>query len=87
MGVLDFGFLVFCVLHLCFQSVETAPKLDLEKTAFVSVLAVFLSGVFVVAGGDHRYIYICTKACMYKYTCTYIYVYINTICVYVVHHL
>ena len=49
-----FGFLgcwIFCVLHLCFQSVETAPKLDSEKTAFVSVFAVFLRGVHVVGGG------------------------------------
>ena len=52
-GFLDFGvfgFLDFCVLHLCFQSVETAPKLDSEKTAFVSVFTVFLRGVRVVGG-------------------------------------
>ena len=55
---LDFG--IFCVLRSCFQSVETAPKLDTEKTAFVSVFAVFLRGVRVVGGGDHIYIYICT---------------------------
>ena len=62
-----FGFLSFwivCVLHLCFQSVETAQKLDLEKMAFVSVFTVFLRGVRVVGGGDH--------------ICIYIYVYIYT---------
>ena len=54
---------MFCVLHLCFQSVETAPKLDAEKTAFVSGFTVFLRGVRVVGvGGDHIYVYryICT---------------------------
>ena len=54
-GLLDFR--IFCVLHLCFQSVETAPKLDSEKTAFVWVFTVFLRGVRVVGGGDHIYIY------------------------------
>ena len=49
-----FGFLdvwICCVLHLCFQSVETAPKLNSEKkTAFVSLFTVFLRGVRVVGG-------------------------------------
>ena len=44
----------------CFQTVETAPKLDSEKTAFVSEFTVFLRGVRVVGGGgDYIYIYIC----------------------------
>ena len=44
LGFLDcwiLGFLDFGVLHLCFQSVETAPKLDSEKKAFASVFTVF----------------------------------------------
>ena len=55
-GFLDFwvfgflGFWIFCGLHLCFQSVGTAPKLDSEKMAFVSVFTVFLRGVRVVRG-------------------------------------
>ena len=56
---------MFCVLHLRFQSVETAPTVDSKKTAFVSVFTVFLRGVRVV-GGDHIYIYV------------YIYIYIYT---------
>ena len=43
-------FWIFCFLHLCFQTVETAPKLDSEKTAFVSIFTVFLRGVRVVGG-------------------------------------
>ena len=60
-GFLDFwvfGFSDFwksCVLHLCFQSVET-----FGKTAFVSVFTVLLRGVRVVGAGGagHIYIYI-----------------------------
>ena len=63
-GFLDFwilGFWIFGLLdfYTCFQSVETAPKLDSEKTAFVSVFTVFLMGVRVVGGGDHIYRYVC----------------------------
>ena len=70
-GFLDFWifgfFWIFCVLHLCFQSVETAPKLDSEKkTAFVSVFIVFLRGVRVVGGGDHMYVYIYIYTKIYK---------------------
>ena len=36
------GFWIFCVLHLCFQSVETAPKLDSEKTGVcIGIYSVF----------------------------------------------
>ena len=66
-GFLDFGILRFldfwisCVLHLCFQSVDTAPKLDSEKAAFVSVFTVFLRGLRVVGGVTiYIYIYVCT---------------------------
>ena len=48
LGIFGFGdFWIFCVLHMCFQSAETAPKLDSEETAFVSVFTVFFEGVCV----------------------------------------
>ena len=43
-------FWIFCFLHLCLQTVETAPKLDSGKKAFVSVFTVLLRGVRVVGG-------------------------------------
>ena len=80
LGFWIFGYLDFFVLHLCFQSVETAPKLDSEKTAFVSVFTVFLRGVRVVGG-----VTICIYICMYTYMCAYMYMslYIFCMCVYV----
>ena len=70
-GFLDFwifGFLdcwICCVLHLCFQTVETAPKLDSEKKkTFVAVFTVLLRGVRVVGG-----------VTIYIYTHIYIYIY------------
>ena len=62
---------IWCVLHLCFQSVETAPKLDSEKTAFVPVFTVFLRGVRVVGGGVTicSYIYICIMHSMALEVC------------------
>ena len=62
----------FCVLHLCVQSVETAPKLNSEKhTAFVSVFTVFLR-----AGGVTIYVFIdirCPYIYMYRYGGIYTY--------------
>ena len=49
----------FWVLQLCFHCVETDPKLDSEKAAFVSVFRAVLRGVRVV-GGVTIYIYIYT---------------------------
>ena len=51
------GFWNFCVLHRCFQSVETAPKLDSEKTGVCIGIYSVLWGVRVV-GGVTIYIYI-----------------------------
>ena len=62
--------MIFCVLHLCFQSVETAPNLDSEKTAFVSLFTVFLRGVRVVRGVT-IFVYIYIGAYIYIYTHTY----------------
>ena len=57
-GIFVFGFLGFWVLQLCFQSVETDPKLDSEKAAFVSVFTMFIRGVRVVSGVTiYMYIY------------------------------
>ena len=40
LGFLDFW--IFCVLHLCFQSVETAPKLDSEENGVcIGIYSVF----------------------------------------------
>ena len=41
--MLDFRiFLSFCVLHWCFQSVETAPKLDSENNGVcIGIYSVF----------------------------------------------
>ena len=64
-----FGFLDFCVLHLCFQTVETAPKLDSEKTAFVSVFTVFLRGVRVVGGGYHIQMFIYSRIYVVVFVC------------------
>ena len=51
------GFWIFCVLHLCFQSVETAPKLDSEKSGVcIGIYSVF-KGCASRRGGDHIYIY------------------------------
>ena len=58
-GLLGFWGFGFFVVHLCFHSVEKAPKLGSEKKAFVTVFTAFLRGVRVVGGGaDHMYIYI-----------------------------
>ena len=63
----------FCVLHLCFQSVDTAPKLDSEKNGVcIGIYSVF-RGVRVV-GGVTMYIYIYIHAYMYIYMYIYIYV-------------
>ena len=70
-----FGFLDFCVLHLCFQTVETAPKLDSEKTAFVSAFTVSLRGVRVAGGWTmYIYIYIHTRVIIYLLVYSFIYV-------------
>ena len=51
LGVWVFGW--FFVLHLCFQSVETAPKLDSEKNGVcISIYSVF-KGCACRRGGDH----------------------------------
>ena len=64
-----FGFLGFLVLQLCFQSVETNPKLDAEKgSVCVGINSVF-KGCTCRRGVDHIYIYIET------YTHVYIYIY------------
>ena len=63
MGFWIFGF--FCVLHLCFQSVEAAPKLDSEKNGVcIGIYSAFKGCVHVVGGGggDHIYVYIYTGA-------------------------
>ena len=45
-GFLDFW--MFCVLHLCFQSVETAPKLDSEKNGVcIGIYSVFKGCVYI----------------------------------------
>ena len=57
LGVLDFW--IFCVLHLCFQTVETAPKLDWgKKGVCIGIYSVF-KGCACRRGGVTIYIYIC----------------------------
>ena len=46
----SFGFLDFCVLHLCIQSVETAAKLDSEKNGVCIGIYSVSRGVRVVGG-------------------------------------
>ena len=46
----DFDFWIFCVLHLCFKSVETAPKLDSEKNGVCIGICSVFKGVRVVGG-------------------------------------
>ena len=78
-GFLDF--LIFCVLRLRFQSVETAPKLDLEKNSVcIGIYSVF-KGCACRRGGDHIRMY--TRVyrhvhyvCQYVYTYMYVYIYI-----------
>ena len=66
MGVLDFW--IFCVLHFCCQSVETAPKLDPEKTASVSVFTVLVKGCACRRGVTRRvYIHIYVHVHVYPY--------------------
>ena len=60
------GFWIFCVLHLCFQSVETAPKLDSEKNGVCIGIYSVSKGCACRGGGDHIY--------------TYVYIYILIIC-------
>ena len=69
-GFLDFwafGFLGFWVLQLCFQSVETDPKLDSEKGSVCVGIYSGFEGSACRRGG----IYI------YTYIYTYIYIYIH----------
>ena len=66
----------FCVLHLCFQSVETAPKLDSEKHGVcISTYSVFKGRA--CRGGGGVYIYIYTHLCMYICIYTHIRIHIH----------
>ena len=82
LGFWFFGFWIFCVLHMCFQSVETAPKLDSEKNGVcIGIYSVF-KGCACRGGGDPIYIYIYTEGYIYIYMvtppCTYIFRYLMT---------
>ena len=75
LGFWVFGF--FCVLHLCFQSVETAPKLDSEKKKrrLYRYLQCFKG--CACRGGRVTicmYIYIYITRCRYRSRCRYRYV-------------
>ena len=74
----------FCVLHLCFQSVETAPKLDSEKNGVcIGIFSVF-KGCARRRGGDHIYVYIYTHVYTYMLNmCVYTFIYI---CIYICRH-
>ena len=60
----DFEFLCFWiffgfwVLQLCFQSVETDPRLDAEKGSVCVGIYSVLKGCACGRGGDHTYVYI-----------------------------
>ena len=64
--VLDFCFF-FCVLYLCFQSVETAPKLDSEKNGVCSSIYSAFKRCACRRGGDHIYIYMYRDIHIYIY--------------------
>ena len=53
-----FDFLIFCVLHLCFQTVEAAPKLDSEKSGVCNGIYSVFKGCACRRGGDHIHMYI-----------------------------
>ena len=88
MDFLVFGFLdfyIFCVLHLCFQSVETAPKLDSEAKGVCIGIYSVLKGLACRRGVTiYIYIYIhidvymcmCICVCAYVFLHTYIYIYV-----------
>ena len=53
------SFWIFSVLHLCLESVETAPKLDSEKNGVcISIYSVFKGCACRRRQGEHIYIYI-----------------------------
>ena len=59
-GFLDFRF--FGVLHLCFQSVETAPTLDSEKNGVcIGIYGVFKGCACRRGVTIYIYIYICAR--------------------------
>ena len=58
-----FGCFGFWVLQLCFQSVETDPKLDSEKGSVCLGIYNVFKGCACHTGGDHIYIY---DMCVYE---------------------
>ena len=70
---LEFWIFNFWVLHLCFQSVKTDPKLDSEKGSICVGTYSDFKECACRRGGDHIHTYIH----MYIYIRTYIYTYIH----------
>ena len=63
---------------MCFQTVETAPKLDSEKNGVCIGIYSVSKGCACRRGGVtiyiYIYMYICTYVCMYACMCTDMYV-------------